>query len=88
MCNVHYRVRIMVLVYVYQVIIEGGGTDVDCQVLIVWARGHITLFFYIYNVLVVSCQLMCAESKSDVCQFVGVEHFFLWHEIQDGQQKI
>jgi len=31
---------------------------------------------------------MCAVSSSDVCQFVSVEHFFLWHEIQDGRQKI
>jgi len=31
---------------------------------------------------------MRAESKSDVCQFVSVEHFFLWHEIQDGRQKM
>ena len=27
LCNVQYRVRIMVLVYVYQVIIEGGHLD-------------------------------------------------------------
>ena len=41
------------------------------------APGHITLFFDIYNVFVVSCQLICAESNSDVYQFVSVEHFFL-----------
>jgi len=28
-----------------------------------------------------------AHFISDVCQLVGVEHFFLWHEIQDGRQK-
>jgi len=58
------------------------------QLPIVQAPGHTTLFFDIYNVFVVSCQLMCAESNSDVCQLVSVEHFFLWHEIQDGRQKM
>ena len=36
---------------------------------------------------VVSGQLRCAESKSDVCQLVIVEHFFLWHEIHDFSLK-
>ena len=28
-----------------------------------------------------------ADFKSDVCQIVSVEHFFLWHEIQDGRRE-
>ena len=35
--------------------------------------------------VVVFCQLMCAESKSDVCQIVSVKHFFLWHKIQSNR---
>ena len=56
--------------------------------LVVQARGGRTLFFTIYVFFVVSCQLGCAESKSDVCQIVGVEHFFLGHKIQNGCQKL
>jgi len=29
-----------------------------------------------------------ADFKSDVCQIVNVEHFFLWQKIQDGHRKI
>jgi len=34
-----------------------------------------------------SSQLEGADFKSDVCQAVSVEHFFLWNEIQDGRQE-
>jgi len=34
-----------------------------------------------------SNQFEGADVKSNVCQIVSVEHFFLWHEIQDGQQE-
>jgi len=34
-----------------------------------------------------SGQFEGADFKSDVCQIVSVEHFFLWHEIQDGRQE-
>ena len=72
----------------------GVNMQLDNRVLnsmppLVRARRHATLFFDIYNVFfVVSCQLICAESNSDVCQLVSVEHFFLWHEIQDGREKM
>ena len=34
-----------------------------------------------------SGQFEGADFMSDVRQLVSVEHFFLWHEIQDGRQK-
>jgi len=34
-----------------------------------------------------SSQLEGADFKSDVCQILSVEHFYLWHEIQDGRQE-
>ena len=34
-----------------------------------------------------SSQFKGADFKSNVCQIVSVEHFFLWHEIQDGRQE-
>ena len=56
---------------------------------IVRARGHATLFFYIYKCfLIVFCQLMCAESKSDVCQFVNVDHFFYGMKSKMADKKI
>jgi len=32
-------------------------------------------------------QLEDADFISDVCQLASVEHFFLWHAIQNGRQK-
>jgi len=34
-----------------------------------------------------SGQFEGADFKSVVCQIISVEHFFLWHEIQDGRQE-
>ena len=34
-----------------------------------------------------SRQFEGADFKSVVCQIISVEHFFLWHEIQDGRQE-
>ena len=35
-----------------------------------------------------SGQSEAADFISDVCQLVSVEHFLLWHEIQDACRKI
>jgi len=35
-----------------------------------------------------SGQFEGADFISEVCQLVSLEHYFLWHEIQDGRQKI
>jgi len=34
-----------------------------------------------------SSQFEGADFKSVVCQIVSVEHFFQWHELQDGRQE-
>jgi len=64
----------------------------SCLSLIVRARCHwnnsVSFFSTYIMFLMDSGQFEGANFISDVCQLVGVEHFFLWHEIQDGRQKI
>lgn len=48
-----------------------------------------TLVFDIYYVFfVISGQVLCAESKSNVCQFVNVEHFFYGMKYKVTEKKL